>query len=121
MTEEVRPREVTRRNLIADIVGHPDGAPSLEELVHMNPPMSSEDIERHLQSLVDEGTVRVVEADLNDAGVDDPPEKFYELTQAACQRYEETGEYPTDAWQREYSAVEKTERIRILENLPRPN
>jgi hypothetical protein len=37
-----------RANLIADIVGHPTGAPSVPELDHTNPSLGTDAIRRHL-------------------------------------------------------------------------
>ena len=39
-----------RANIIADIVGHPKGAPSVEELDYKNPSLSEDAIRRHLST-----------------------------------------------------------------------
>lgn len=107
-----------RRNLVSDIVGHPSSAPSLEELVHMNPDMSSETVESVLEELVNVDVVRVLDA--GDVGIEDPPTEFYALTSEAEWGVSAANRYPREAWRREYSSVEKTPRIQRLEQLSRP-
>lgn len=108
-----------KRNLVADIVGHPS-APSLEELDYMNPRMDSEEIGRELSELVGGDVVRVLNAESIDVGVEKAPEEFYCLTDGAQKGVDAADRYPREAWTREYSAVEKPERIQRLETLPRP-
>jgi DNA-binding HxlR family transcriptional regulator len=109
-----------RADILADIVGHPEGMPSVEELDYMNPPLSEDAIRRHLQELVDVG---VVQERAFEAGnrLRDYPYKFYELTDAARDLFDRNGLFPEDAWQRQYQAVEKTARIREIETMPRPD
>ena len=77
-------REITDKvnaNLIADIVGHPQGAPSVEELEHMNPSLERDTIQRRLTSLEEAGIVEVVIADPgNRQGL---PSEFYRLSDRA--------------------------------------
>lgn len=111
--------DTKRANLIADIVGHPDGAPSVEELDYMNPEMSEDAIRRHLTVLME---VDVVSERAFGPGerLRDYPYKFYELTDQARELFDRNGLFPEAAWHREYQAVEKTPRIRDLESMPRP-
>ncbi|WP_226004625.1 ArsR family transcriptional regulator [Natrinema salinisoli] len=109
-----------RADILADIVGHPEGAPSVEELDYMNPPLSDDAIRRHLTALKSVGVVRELEFEPGER-LRDYPYKFYELTDAARDLFDRNGLFPVDAWQRQYQAVEKTARIRELEEMPRPD
>lgn len=109
-----------RADLLVDIVGHPEGAPSVEELDYMNPPLSDDAIRRHLNELKAVGVVRELEFEPGER-LRDYPYKFYELTDAARDLFDRNGLFPADAWQRQYQAVEKTARIRELEEMPRPD
>jgi len=67
-----------RADLIADIVGHPKGLPSVEELAYTNPKLSDDAIRRHLSTLADVEVIQVrtietgerVRADLNEVLTD---------------------------------------------------
>lgn len=109
-----------RANLIADIIGHPKGMPSVEELDYMNPDLSDDAIRRHLQTLIEVDVVseRVIE---KGSRLREYPYKFYEVTDNASQLFEKNNLFPTEPWQRQYAAVEKTPRIRELETMPRPD
>jgi DNA-binding transcriptional ArsR family regulator len=111
--------EKKRANLIADIVGHPRGKPSVEELDYMNPSLSDDAIRRHLSTLTAVGVVEVVELDTGER-LRDFPYKFYGLTTEARDLFDRANLFPEDAWQRQYESVEKTARIRELERMPRP-
>jgi DNA-binding HxlR family transcriptional regulator len=108
-----------RADILADIVGHPEGLPSVEELDYMNPSLSDDAIRRHLHTLESVGVVRVREFDPGDR-LRDYPRKFYGLTEAARQLFDRNDLFPEDAWRRQYRSVEKTARIRDLESMPRP-
>lgn len=109
----------TRANLLADIVGHPEGAPSVKELDYMNPSLRAETIRRHLGILQDVGVVeeRVVEPGRRVRGY---PYKFYALTDDARALFDRNDLFPEDAWRRQYSRVQKTGEIKELERMPRP-
>ncbi len=109
-----------RADLIADIVGHPNGMPSVEELDYMNPPLSDDAIRRHLDTLASVGVVREREFETGER-LRDYPYKFYELTDQARDLFDRNGLFPEDAWRRQYQSVEKTARIRELEMMPRPD
>lgn len=109
-----------RADLLADIVGHPKGMPSVEELDYMNPPLSADAIRRHLSTLEDVGVVRVQELEPGNR-LRDYPYKFYELTDEARDVFDRNGLFPGDAWRRQYGSVEKTARIKDLESMPRPD
>ena len=109
----------TRANLIADIVGHPQGAPSVRELEYMNPALGEDAIRRHLGVLQDVGVVAelVVEPGNRVRGY---PYKFYQLTSQARALFDRNDLFPADAWQRQYARVEKPGEIAELEAMPRP-
>lgn len=109
-----------RANLIADIVGHPEGAPSVKELDYMNPSIKADAIRRHLATLQKVGVVEelVVKSGNRIRGF---PYKFYRLTDAARDLFDQNDLFPTNAWQRQYGRVEKTAEITELEAMPRPS
>jgi len=109
-----------RADILADVVGHPQGAPSVEELDYMNPPLSEDAIRRHLQALEDVGVLESRELPKGER-VRDFPRKFYELTDEARALFDRNDLFPADAWQREYESVEKTARIKEVESMPRPD
>jgi len=114
-----RATEDSRADIVADIIGHPKGMPSVEELKYMNPGLSDDAIRRHLAELAQVGVVenRSFEAD---EGKRELHRDFYELTTEAREVFDRNGLFPRDTWQRQYAAVEKTARIREIEELPRP-
>jgi hypothetical protein len=109
-----------RADIIADIVGHPSGAPSVEELDYMNPPLSSDAIRRHLDTLAEVGVVQVLEFEPGER-VGGFPYKFFELTAEARALFDRNDLFPEAAWRRQYEAVEKTSRIKDVETMPRPD
>lgn len=109
----------TRANLIADIVGHPKGAPSVTELDYMNPSLTEDAIRRHLNILQEVGVVEELVVEPGDR-VRGYPYKFYTLTPAARGLFDQNDLFPQDAWRRQYDRVRKTGEIRELEEMPRP-
>ena len=109
-----------RADILADIVGHPKGMPSVEELDYTNPPLSDDAIRRHLSTLAEVGVVREREFEPGER-LRDYPYKFYELTEEARELFDRNGLFPEEAWQRQYQSVEKTARIRDIEEMPRPD
>ncbi|WP_306061758.1 ArsR family transcriptional regulator [Natronococcus wangiae] len=109
----------TRANLIADIVGHPQGAPSVKELDYMNPSLEGDAIRRHLSILQDVGVVEelVVEPGNRIRGY---PYKFYRLSDEARELFDRNDLFPREAWQRQYARVQRTGEIKDLEEMPRP-
>jgi len=105
-------------DIIADIVGHPAGASSFEELAYTNPALDQETIRQRLSVLAEAGIVnerpREQEVQCSDA-----PEKWFEVTDTARELFDNEGLFPTVAWRREYQSVTKTDRIKEVEQLPR--
>jgi hypothetical protein len=108
-----------RANLIADVVGHPQGAPSVRELDYMNPELGEDAIRRHLGVLQDAGVVTELVVEPGDR-VRGYPYKFYRLTEEARELFDRNDLFPADAWRRQYARVEKTGEITELESMPRP-
>jgi len=49
----------------------------------------------------------------------EPPEAWYEITDAARDLFDQEGLFPDGAWHRQYQAITKTNRIQTLEDLQR--
>jgi len=111
--------DTPRANLLADIVGHPKGAPCVKELDYMNPDLGEDAIRRHLNVLEAYGVVEelVVPAGSRIRGY---PYKFYTLSDDAREMFDDNDLFPEDAWSRQYDRVEKTNEIAELERMPRP-
>ncbi len=109
----------SRANLIADIIGHPEGSPSVKELEYMNPSLAEDAIRRHLGVLQDVGVVEelVVEPGNRIRGY---PYKFYTLTDEARELFDRNDLFPENAWSRQYARVQRSGEIRELEKMPRP-
>lgn len=109
-----------RADILSDIVGHPKASPSIEELVYMNPGLTEDTIRRCLSDLTEAGIVR--ERQIGSQNSDpDFPSTFYEVTAAARDVFDREGLFPAEAWQRQYEAVDRSDRIRALEQIPRPD
>ena len=109
----------TRANIVADVVGHPKGAPSVDELAYTNPSLAADTIRNHLTVLAEAGVVEelTVPAGERTRGY---PYKFYRLTEQARELFDRNDLFPAEAWRRQYERVEKTTEIRELEAMPRP-
>lgn len=108
-----------RADILTDIVGHPKGSPSVEELDYMNPSLSDDAIRRHLDRLKEVGVVKMDSFEKGDR-VGGYPYQFFSVTAQARELFDKNGLFPVAAWKREYAAVEKTPRIKELESMPRP-
>jgi predicted ArsR family transcriptional regulator len=109
----------TRANIVADVVGHPKGAPSVDELAYTNPSLEADTVRNHLTVLAEAGVVEelTVPAGERTRGY---PYKFYRLTERARELFDRNDLFPAEAWRRQYERVEKTTEIRELEAMPRP-
>jgi hypothetical protein len=108
-----------RANLIADIVGHPEDAPSIDELDYMNPSLEEDAIRRCCNALVEVGILEelVIESGERTKGY---PYKFYTLSEQARDLFDRTDLFPKRPWKRQYKRVTKTPEIRELQQIPRP-
>ncbi len=109
----------SRANIIADIVGHPKGEPSVDELAKTNPSLEKDTIRGHLSVLKEVGVVDevVIPAGERTRGY---PYKFYHLTEDARALFDSNGLFPERAWRRQYDRVKKDAEMRELEAMPRP-
>ena len=69
----------TRFALIANVLQHPDGLPSMYELEQLNPSVSDATVYKHVQKLVDAGVLDAVELP-EDERRQGYPWKFYRLS-----------------------------------------
>lgn len=109
-----------RRDILADIVGHPKGKISVEELDYLNPNLSEDAIRRHLSTLEEVGVVEEFSFEPGNR-VREFPYKFYGITEKARTLFDRNGLFPEAAWSRQYNSVEKTARIQEIETMPRPD
>lgn len=110
----------SRANIIADIVGHPKGAPSVDELAKTNPSLQKDTIRGHLSTLKEANVVEelVVPVGERTRGY---PYKFYQLTDEARDLFDKNGLFPEDAWKRQYDRLKKDPELQELESMPRPD
>ncbi len=110
----------TRFVLIQNVLGHPDGLPSLKELSYVNPSKSEGTIYEHLRTLVDHGIVGSYELP-DEQRSRDLPYKFYGITETGRTFLDSHGMLRAEETLREtYDAVEKPPKITEYENAPRP-
>lgn len=109
----------TRANLLADIVGHPKGAPSVKELDYMNPGLEADAIRRQLKTLQEVGVVTELEVEPGNR-IRGYPYKFYGLSDEARELFDRNDLFPEAAWRRQYDRVQKTGEITEIEEMPRP-
>ncbi|ACV12828.1 putative transcriptional regulator [Halorhabdus utahensis DSM 12940] len=110
----------TRFSLLQDVLGHPDGLPTLKELDYVNPGKSRTTIRQHLAELVDAGIVEEVLLP-EDQRRNDRPYKFYGLSEEGRAFLEEHKLLRAEDTLREiYDRVEKTDEIERYESAPRP-
>lgn len=110
----------TRFSLLQDIIGHPEGLPTLKELAYVNPSKSQTTIRQHLQHLVDVGIIEEVFLP-EEQRRNDRPYKFYGLSddgRAFLQEHKLLRARET--LRAIYDNVEKTDTIERYESAPRP-
>lgn len=109
----------TRASLVADVVGHPAGSPSVAELDYLNPGVGRSAIAEHLRKLVDAG---VLEKSTLPPGARsrDLPYTFYALTEEARSLFDRSGIFDRAVWREQYAKVEKTPEIERIESMERP-
>lgn len=108
--------------LLIDIAGHPEGAPSEKELDWTNPEVSRRTIGRRLGELVEAG---VLERSSYEQG--EQPEDaesnvrtFYRFTERARELFDAVGMFDPDVWRPVYARVEKPDDVQAAEDVPRP-
>ncbi len=123
--ERVRERlnvvtQETRFALVQDLLGHPEGVPTLKELDYVNPSKSRTTIRQHLQQLVEADVVEEVTLP-DDRRRNDLPYKFYGISDEGRRFLEEHDLLRAEETLRSvYDRVEKTDEIERYEAAPRP-
>jgi DNA-binding transcriptional ArsR family regulator len=110
----------SRANLISDMVGHPDGMPSMAELEYMNPSLTRSTITGHLDVLKEAGVVATAEFPTGQRPGRDLPYKFYYITEQARDLFDRSNIFEKGIWQDTYAQVKKTEDIERYEEVTRP-
>jgi len=123
--EHVRERlnvvtQETRFALVQDLLGHPEGLPTLKELDYVNPSKSRTTIRQHLQQLIEAGIVEEVTLP-TERRRNDLPYKFYGISEEGRQFLEAHDLLRAEETLRDvYARVEKTDEIERYETAPRP-
>ena len=112
----------TRFALVANVLQHPEGLPSMYELEQLNPSLSDATVYKHVQKLVDAGVLEAVElpADERRQGY---PWKFYRLTDEGRRFLDDHNLLQAEeTLQRMYETItDKPEKMVKYENAPRPD
>ncbi len=124
--ERVRERlnvvtQETRFALVQDLLGHPEGLPTLKELDYVNPSKSQTTIRQHLQQLIEAGIGEEVTLPKSRRR-NDRPYKFYGISDDG-RRFLEAHDLlrAEDTLRSIYERVEKTDEIERYEAAPRPD
>lgn len=110
----------TRASLVADVVGHPEGAPSVRELDYANPGVERPTIEEHLGTLVEAGVLRKGQLPPGER-TRDLPYTFYRLTDAARDLFDRANVFEERVWREQYERLEKPDDVLAAEEAPRPD
>lgn len=110
----------TRAEIVADVVGHPEGMPSVVELDYTNPGVKRSAIEEHLRTLVDAGVLAKEQLPVGERSRD-LPYTFYRLTADARELFDRNGIFDESTWREQYDRVQKTDDVRAAENARRPD
>ena len=101
----------SRANILADIVGHPHGLPTRQELEHMNPSIDSPVLSEQIDVLEDAGIIKSVSSEQHE---------FYYLTEHARSVFDENHLFAEHEYRTAYQEVNKPPEIKSLETMPRP-
>lgn len=114
--------EDVAHQLLVDVAGHPEGAPSEKELNWANPDVSRRTVGRRLSELVEAGVLEKLTYDPGEQpdDADSNVRTFYEFTERARELFDEVGMFDPDVWRPVYARVEKPEDVRAAEAVPRP-
>ncbi|MCU4801668.1 helix-turn-helix domain-containing protein [Halobacteria archaeon HArc-gm2] len=111
----------TRFALVANVLQHPEGLPSMCELEQLNPSLSDATVYKHVQKLVDAGVLEAVELPDGERR-QGYPWKFYRLTDEGRQFLDDHNLLQAEeTLQRMYETItDKPEKMVKYENAPRP-
>lgn len=110
--------EDSRRDIVADIVAHPKGLPSMKEL-EFTTGLHRTTIHQHLKALIDAGIVEVVEIPAGER-TKGQPNKFYGITETAREIFDRNNVFIEEHWQDIYERVDKPSEIEQAEAASRP-
>lgn len=113
--------QVTRANLIQNILGHACMMPSLKELDHYNPSKSAGTLSGHLDKLIDAGIVRRMTLPQG-RRQRNLPSTFYTLSDEGYELLERHSLFlpNLDEIRADHAHVEKSETVKRYEQAPRP-
>lgn len=111
--------EESRRDIVADIVAHPKGLPSMKEL-EFTTGLHRTTIHEHVEALIDAEIVEVVEIPTGERSKGQPS-KFYGITETARELFDRNNVFLKDHWQELYDRVDKPNEIEQAEAAPRPD
>lgn len=111
--------EESRRDIVADIVAHPKGLPSMKEL-EFTTGLHRTTIHEHVEALIDAEIVEVVEIPTGERSKGQPS-KFYGITETARELFDRNNVFLKDHWQELYDRVDKPNEIKQAEAAPRPD
>ena len=111
----------TRFALLANVLGHPEGMPSMYELEQLNPSVSEATVYKHAQKLVEAGVLEDV-ALPEDERQQGYPWKFYRLTEEGRTFLERHNLLAAEeTLERMYRSIsDKSEKMVKYETAPRP-
>lgn len=109
----------TRASLVADVVGHPKGSPSVVELDHANPSVERSAISEHLETLAEAGIVQKAVIPTGER-TRDLPHVFYTLTDEARDFFDRNDLFDRETWHETYAKVEKPPEIQRIAEMDRP-
>ena len=114
--------EDVAHELLVDVAGHPEGAPSEKELDWTNPDVSRRTVGRRLEELVDAGALEKLSYEPGEQPDDaeSSVRTFYQFTDRARKLFDDVGLFDPDAWRPVYARVEKPDDVQAAENAPRP-
>lgn len=110
--------EESRRDIIADIVAHSEGLPSMKEL-EFGTGLHRATIHEHLEALIDAEIVQAVEIPAGERTRGEPS-KFYGITESAREIFDRNGVFVEDHWKELYDRVDKPGEVKQAEAAPRP-
>ena len=110
--------EESRRDIVADIVAHPKGLPSMKEL-EFTTGLHRSTIHGHLKKLMTAGVIEVSEFSAGDQ-TKGQPSKFYQITDTARKIFDRNNVFQEEHWQEMYSRVNKPAEIERAQEALRP-
>jgi DNA-binding transcriptional ArsR family regulator len=109
--------EPTRLDILRQILAHPDGVLSVEELKYRNPDDDEQSLRYHIRKMRERDIVEKHNVARSET-LDDPPTTFYSVTGEGIRLLRTVNMYDEIAvWRSVYEQMERTERIEQVEAL----